>query len=107
MDACGDDRTTDFNLNEVIERTGLEIDEYLEIYELFQESFRELLDDVKAALAETDSEKIMHAAHTLKGATINMGFNSLSDWALKVQLEPENFALVETAIPRWNGSMIR
>lgn len=92
--------TFKFDIDSVIERTGLDLDEYLEIYELFQESFQELMSELKAAMESKDTEKIMHTAHTLKGAAINMGFENLSEIAFKIQSEPGNAELVASSVPQ-------
>lgn len=97
------DTKTSFDLNAVIERTGLELDEYLEIFELFQESYQELMGELKDAAKTGDTDKIMHTAHTLKGATINMGFEQLSDLAYQIQKEPEKTDEVKSALPKMDA----
>jgi len=87
-------------LQSVIDATGLEMDEYLEIYEIFQENFEELMQDLENGLAANDSEKILHASHTIKGATSNIGFTDLSKIAGDVQNDPGNTELVASAIPK-------
>jgi len=89
-----------FDLKSVIERTGLDLEEFMEIFELFEESYHELMTDMRAAVDSEDSEKAMHAAHTLKGASINMGFESLSDLAFQIQSNPEDFTLSKDLIPK-------
>jgi HPt (histidine-containing phosphotransfer) domain-containing protein len=89
-----------FDLNEVIEQTGLEVDEYLEIYELYQESFAELMQDLEKSLADRNDEAVMHAAHTLKGASANIGFIHIADLAKSIQDDPGNFEMVGETVPK-------
>lgn len=89
-----------FDLNDVIRRTGLEIDEYLEIFELYKDSFEELMTELTRASDEDDSEGIMHNAHTLKGASSNIGFTHISALAARIQDDPGNGELVEATLPQ-------
>lgn len=88
-----------FDLNDVIRRTGLEIDEYLEIFELYKDSFEELMTEMTRAFDEDDTEGIMHNAHTLKGASSNIGFAHISALASRIQDDPGNRELVEATLP--------
>ena len=89
-----------FDVKDVIERTGLDLEDYLEIYELFQENFNELMGDLKQALADQETEKLMHTAHTLKGSTSNIGFAHIADLAKKIQDDPGDFEQAANLIPQ-------
>jgi len=84
----------------VIEQTGLDMEDYMEIYELFQENFQELMNELKSALAAKDTDRIMRTAHTMKGSTSNIGFTDLANLAKQMQDHPENLELVSQNIPK-------
>jgi HPt (histidine-containing phosphotransfer) domain-containing protein len=90
MDSIYEGAPLRFNLQEVINKTGLEMDEYLEIYEIFKENIQELFVDLETGLRDNDTDKIMRSAHTIKGACSNIGFTDLADLAFTIQNEPEN-----------------
>lgn len=89
-----------FDVQEVIDKTGLDLEDYLEIYELFQENFNELMKDLKTALDARDSDQVMRIAHTLKGSTSNIGFMDLSEMARVVQENPDDFEMVCDKLPQ-------
>ena len=92
--------STTFDLNEVIKRTGLEIEEYMEIFDLYKDSFDELMGDLTRAYNENDTDGVMHTAHTLKGASSNIGFTHISNLASRIQEDPGNRELVKDTLPR-------
>jgi HPt (histidine-containing phosphotransfer) domain-containing protein len=88
------------SIQKVIDQTGLDMEDYLEIYALFQDNFEELIEELKAGLAEKDTDKIMRSAHTLKGSTSNIGFMDMSALAKRMQENPEDLELVASTIPQ-------
>ena len=100
MDTMNNAKKPSLNVDEVIEQTGLDMEDYLEIYELFQENFQELMDEIKDALTQKDTDRIMRGAHTLKGSTSNIGFTDLSVLAKEMQEHPEDLELVSRNIPK-------
>ena len=99
MASCKRDKELDFDLESVLEETGLDQEEYLEIYDLFKESFEELMQELEAAAARSESDKVMQAAHTLKGACSNIGFMKMARLAQQIQENPENTELAAASIP--------
>jgi len=87
--------TFHFDIQAVIDQTGLDLEDYMEIYALFQENFQELAQEIQDAWTAKDSDRIMRAAHTLKGSTSNIGFLPLSDLAKEMQCSPSDFQAVE------------
>ncbi len=77
-----------FAVEGFIRDTGLDLEDYLEIYELFQENFQELMGELEQALAGNDTEKVLLTAHTLKGITSSVGFMDLADIAREIQENP-------------------
>ncbi len=69
------------NFQELAENLGLEIDEYRELIELFIETgsadFQKILD----GMAGGDAEQVMRSAHTIKGASGNLGLMDVSETA--------------------------
>jgi HPt (histidine-containing phosphotransfer) domain-containing protein len=94
-----DTQDVKFDVQTVIDKTGLDLEDYLEIYELFQENFNDLMKDLEGALQAKDSEQVMRIAHTLKGSTSNIGFMTLSELARMVQENPDDYDMVGDKIP--------
>ena len=88
----------DLDLEAFVEKTGLDRDEYLEIYALFKETYETLMKDLEEALARGDKFEAMRAAHTLKGAASNLGFTALAETARRIQESPEDMAGAAAAV---------
>ena len=61
------------NIKELAEDLGLEEDEYMELIELFIDIGTSDLDELQAAVGAGDAEKAANAAHSIKGASGNLG----------------------------------
>ncbi len=88
-----------FDLDDVIRQTGLDMEEYMEIFEIFKESFVELMGDLEQALSYGNIDGVMSAAHTIKGATSNIGFLHIAELARQIQDEPGDSDLVKKNMP--------
>ena len=75
------------NVRERAELLGLEIDEFRELFELFIETGRADLAELEQAVQQHEGERIGAAAHSLKGASINLGFPDLSGLAESIVLD--------------------
>lgn len=73
------------NLKALADNLGLEEDEYMELIELFIETGKADLDKIQSAVEEGNGIEAAHAAHSLKGAAGNLGFNEISEIAMKVE----------------------
>lgn len=86
------------DIDSLIGETGLNREDYLEIYELFQVTYEGLMKDLEEALARGDTEAAVRAAHTLKGAAANLGFAPMAEAARKIQEGPGDTAGAARAV---------
>lgn len=100
MNSIGSIDEITLDIKAVVERTGLDLEDYLEIYELFQDNYNELMTELKNALEQKDTDSLMRTAHTIKGSTSNIGFSQLSDIAREIQDNPGDFEMITEAIPQ-------
>ena len=75
------------NLRELAKSLELERDEFLEIVGLFVEKSGSDLDEMQAAVGEGDGQKVISAAHSIKGASINIGLTELYEIARQTEVE--------------------
>ncbi len=78
------------NIKELAEDLGLEEDEYIELIELFIDRGMSDLDELEAAVGTGDSEKAMNAAHSIKGASGNLGLMEFYGTAKKMEDEAKD-----------------
>jgi HPt (histidine-containing phosphotransfer) domain-containing protein len=69
------------NIAALARETGLEESEYYEILELFAATARKDMDTIKAAIESGDAEGGSGAAHSLKGASANLGLSGIYEKA--------------------------
>ena len=81
------------NIKELAENLGLEEDEYLEIIELFIDTGMADIEKLRTAIEEGNAEEAAQAAHSLKGATGNLGLMEIYDVARKSEEEARNNSL--------------
>jgi len=85
------------NFGELAKNLGLEEEEYLELIELFIETSMSDLNQLHSAIEEGSAEKAAKAAHSLKGAAINLGLIELSEIAKEIEEKACNDQLEKTA----------
>jgi HPt (histidine-containing phosphotransfer) domain-containing protein len=73
------------NFKEMGANLGLEEDEYRELVELFVESGSSDFKNIVDGLAAGDADKVMRSAHTIKGASGNLGLADVSDVARAIE----------------------
>ena len=78
------------NLRELAENLGLEEDEFLELVELFVQTGMSDLDKLQSAVDEENVQKVAEAAHSIKGASGNLGFMEAHEAAKKIEEEARN-----------------
>jgi HPt (histidine-containing phosphotransfer) domain-containing protein len=78
------------NFKELAENIGLEEEEYLELIELFIETGISDLDKLQSAIEEGNPEKAANAAHSIKGASSNLGLMELYEVARKIEKQTRN-----------------
>lgn len=83
------------NIKELAEDLGLEEDEYMELIELFIDRGMSDLDELQAAVGAGDAEKAASAAHSIKGASGNLGLMEFYGTAKKIEDEARNDNLDE------------
>ncbi|PAR37008.1 hybrid sensor histidine kinase/response regulator [Vibrio metoecus] len=85
---------TGIDLEQAIFRIGGNQQRYFEILRHFIDSQQQELDNLSGLIAERDWEAATRVAHTLKGSSANLGFDSLTQFAaslehrLEQQMEP-------------------
>jgi len=102
------------NLKELALELGMEQDEMRELLVIFIESSESDLVKLKQALIEGDAKQVADAAHSIKGASANLGFmdifsvaknleqkareNSLEGLADEVHILKDRLSLLEKSI---------
>jgi HPt (histidine-containing phosphotransfer) domain-containing protein len=66
------------NFKELGENLGLEEDEYRELIDLFIQSGGTDLQNLAQAIAARDADLVVRSAHTIKGASGNLGLTEVS-----------------------------
>lgn len=77
------ERSMDFK--QMGERLGLEEDEFMELVVLFMESGKADYDRLAQAIIDKDQENIARSAHTLSGASGNLGIMEIHNIAKKIE----------------------
>ncbi|MBW1741783.1 MAG: Hpt domain-containing protein [Deltaproteobacteria bacterium] len=73
------------NFRKLAESQGLEEDEFLELVELFVETCASDLDRLQSAIARGDTQLAVQAAHSIKGASGNLGLHEIYEMAKSVE----------------------
>ena len=79
-------------------KLGLEENEYLELVELFFETSKADLKNLRSAINKKDMEMIAEIAHSLKGAAMNLGLDEFIELAKTIEKTARDGALEETAM---------
>ena len=75
------------NLESLAEELGLENDELLEIAELYVEACASDFDKIQFAMNEKNSQLAAEAAHSIKGASGNLGLTKAHQIAEKMETQ--------------------
>lgn len=67
------------NLKELGENLGMDEEEFLEIMELFIDTSTTDFNKLQSAIDEKNSQKVAEAAHSIKGASANLGFKEVQE----------------------------
>jgi len=87
------------DIRQLAENLGLEEEEYLELIELFIETGMSDLNKLQSAIEEGSAEKAVNAAHSIKGAAMNLGLTELSEIAKEIEEKAGNDRLETSAEP--------
>ncbi len=82
------------NIRELGENIGLEEDEFWEMIELFIETSAADLSKLQSAIDEGNVQDVIEAAHSIKGASVNIGFMEIFELAKGVEMNARNNSLV-------------
>lgn len=74
------------NFKELAERIGLDEEDYRELVELFLDTGRADYDQLKTAFAGSDNEQVARSAHTISGASGNLGLMNVHELAKRIEL---------------------
>ena len=75
------------NFKELAENLGLEEDEFQEIVELFLETSNADLNTLRSAIDREDTQQAVEVAHSIKGASGNLGFMAIYEVAKNVEMK--------------------
>ncbi|HDG98015.1 MAG TPA: Hpt domain-containing protein [Desulfobacterales bacterium] len=81
------------NLEELSSNLGLEKEDYLELLELLVSTGTQDINTLKEAVAANDADRAAKAAHSLKGATANLGLMDLSELARQAEMQAKQGTL--------------
>ena len=73
------------NMEKALELTDGDFELLKELFELYLEDYPKRLTEIKEGLQAEDYEKVRNAAHSLKGASLNLGFESISEIAKELE----------------------
>ena len=75
------------------ERLGLEIEEYLELVELFLETGANDLKELEDAIAGNNIQAVVERSHSIKGASGNLGINEIYEIAKDIESKARDNSL--------------
>ena len=73
------------NYSVLAKELGLEEEEFFELVGLFVEVSRADLARLESSLHAGDAEQVREAAHSIKGAALNLGLNDISEIAKGIE----------------------
>jgi HPt (histidine-containing phosphotransfer) domain-containing protein len=85
------------NFGELSSNLGLEEEEYKDLFELFIETSMEDLNKLWFAIDIASTEKVVRIAHSLKGASLNLGLNEFEEIAKAIGKTARDGQLEKTA----------
>ena len=86
-----------FDSNTMLERMGGDTDLLGEVIELFMEDSPRMLESIREAVSSENAGEVERAAHSLKGALLNMSADAAASIALQLEKMGREKALVDTA----------
>jgi HPt (histidine-containing phosphotransfer) domain-containing protein len=89
------------NFKELGENIGLEEDEYRELVELFLDTGLADVDQLTSAMDADDAQQVARSAHTINGASGNLGIMNVHEVAKRIEL-----AAIENRLEAVAGDMV-
>ena len=80
-------------LKELADNLEMEADEFLELMRLFLETSASDLNQCQSGIDEGNSEKVINATHSIKGAAINLGLVEIYEVAKETEMEARDHTL--------------
>lgn len=74
------------NFKELADKIGLDEEDYRELVELFLETGQADCDRLKSAYADGNAEQVARSAHTISGASGNLGLMNVHAVAKRIEL---------------------
>lgn len=89
------------NLKKLSRIHGLTVEEFVEILEVFVDTAKEDIEKIRVAVEERDLLSAERAAHSLKGASGNLGFEKMAEMARDVEVNAEKDELdqIKSVLP--------
>jgi HPt (histidine-containing phosphotransfer) domain-containing protein len=81
------------NLTALATNIGLEEDEFLELVDLFVETANSDMTKLRSAVSQGATEQTVEAAHSIKGAAGNLGFQDIYDLAKQIEMNARQHVL--------------
>ena len=72
---------TAFDREEMLERLGGDVELLHDVLEVFLEECPKMMDEVTAAISGADADAVRRAAHSMKGALLNISANAAAEEA--------------------------
>jgi signal transduction histidine kinase/DNA-binding response OmpR family regulator/HPt (histidine-containing phosphotransfer) domain-containing protein len=88
-----------------LKRTGGNRKRYESLLQRFADSHSNALDDIRAALAANDSPTAQRIAHSLKGASANLGANALAEVAAAAEAATDSNCCIGSALESLSRSL--
>ena len=85
------------NIKKMADALELSKEEYVELVKLFVETSRNDIERLVAAISNRESEKAAQAAHSIKGAAVNLELTEVSEIAKKLEMEAREGNLAGTS----------
>lgn len=85
------------NLKEMADSLGIEEDELRSLLDIFIDATKADLETLRDAIASGVMERIVAAAHSIKGASLNFGFNEISEEARRIEMDARHGILEGSA----------
>ncbi len=75
------------DISELAGNIGLEEEEFLELVEIFVEKSKSDISNLQSAFDKDDIEQVVEAAHSIKGASGNLGFREIFEIANGIEMD--------------------
>ncbi len=81
------------DFKEIASSLGLDKDDLIELLEIFLTTSFADIEKIETGLKENNAEKVARAAHSIKGASANLGFHEISSRSRDVEMAARDGSL--------------